>query len=96
MPKGKTIIHSTLDPAHLNKDVEARIGLVGDAGLVLDRLAEGDQKRASALTAMPLPLLPKLPRRIPIGSPKWMPKLTSNDAPLNPTACCGICSTRST
>jgi len=25
MPKGKTIIHSTLDPAHLNKDVEAKI-----------------------------------------------------------------------
>src|ERR1700710_3274941 len=40
MPKGKTIIHSTLDPAHLNKDVEAKIGLVGDAGLVLDALLE--------------------------------------------------------
>src|SRR5258705_13529342 len=36
MPKGKTIIHSTLDPAHLNKDVEAKIGLVRDAGLLLD------------------------------------------------------------
>src|SRR5258705_445234 len=35
MPKGKTIIHSTLDPAHLNKDVEGKIGLVGDAGLGL-------------------------------------------------------------
>ena len=40
MPKGKTIIHSTLDPDHLNKDVEAQIGLVGDAGLVLDALLE--------------------------------------------------------
>ena len=40
MPKGKTIIHSTLDPAHLNKDVEAKIGLIGDAGLVLDALLE--------------------------------------------------------
>ena len=38
MPKGKTIIHSTLDPTHLNKDVRAEIGLVGDAGLVLDAL----------------------------------------------------------
>src|SRR4029077_3086931 len=36
MPKGKTIIHATLDPAHLNKDVEAKVGLVGDAGLILD------------------------------------------------------------
>ena len=40
MPKGKTIIHSTLDPNHLNKDVEGKIGLVGDAGLVLDALLE--------------------------------------------------------
>src|SRR6202163_1958858 len=40
MPKGKTVIHSTLDPAHLNKDVEAKVGLVGDAGLVLDALLE--------------------------------------------------------
>ena len=40
MPKGKTIIHSTLDPAHLNKDVECKVGLVGDAGLVLDALLE--------------------------------------------------------
>src|SRR6185295_19295164 len=34
MPKGKTIIHATLDPAHLNKDVAATLGIVGDAGLV--------------------------------------------------------------
>jgi thiamine pyrophosphate-dependent acetolactate synthase large subunit-like protein len=40
MPKGKTIIHSTVDPAHLNKDVEAKIGLIGDAALVLDALLE--------------------------------------------------------
>src|SRR5580693_6731973 len=40
MPAGKTIIHSTLDPNHLNKDIECKIGLVGDAGLVLDALLE--------------------------------------------------------
>src|SRR3977135_3427152 len=40
MPSGKTIIHSTLDPNHLNKDVEVQIGLVGDAALVLDALLE--------------------------------------------------------
>ena len=48
MPKGKTIIHSTLDPAHLNKDVEAKIGLVGDAGLVLDALLEEIGKTVTA------------------------------------------------
>ena len=38
MPKGKTIIHATLDPDHLNKDVPAAIGLVGDAQLTLEAL----------------------------------------------------------
>ena len=52
MPKGKTIIHSTLDPNHLNKDVEAKIGLVGDAGLVLDALLE-ESARPSRRIATP-------------------------------------------
>ena len=37
MPKGKIIIHATLDPGHLNKDVRVQIGLVGDAGLTISR-----------------------------------------------------------
>src|SRR5256884_9243571 len=83
MPKGKTIIHSTLDPAHLNKDVEAKIGLVGDAGLVLDALLEQicktvrSDRDPGAVAA-----------EIAASHKEWlaemMPKLTSNDAPLNP------------
>ncbi len=40
MPKGKDkkFIHATLDPNHLNKDIYATVGLVGDAGLTLDAL----------------------------------------------------------
>src|SRR5579871_6112392 len=83
MPAGKTIIHSTLDPNHLNKDVEARIGLVGDAGLVLDALLEeiGKQvtsdRSASAVAA-------EIAASHKEWLEKWMPKLTSNAAPLNP------------
>ncbi|WP_256557422.1 thiamine pyrophosphate-requiring protein [Bradyrhizobium cajani] len=83
MPKGKTIIHSTLDPNHLNKDVEARIGLVGDAGLVLDALLEEIGKTvtadrdASAVAA-------EIAASHREWLAKWMPKLTSNDAPLSP------------
>ena len=40
MPKGKTMIHATLDPDHLNKDIYADVGLIGDAGLTLDALIE--------------------------------------------------------
>jgi acetolactate synthase-1/2/3 large subunit len=83
MPKGKTIIHSTLDPNHLNKDVEAKIGLVGDAGLVLDALLDEiarhvtADRHASAVAAEIAAVHKEW-----LG--KWWPKLTSNDAPLNP------------
>ena len=83
MPGGKKIIHSTLDPNHLNKDVVATIGLVGDAGLTLDAMLAELKKTvtanrdASALTAEI--------EKIRAGwMEKWLPKLTSNDAPLNP------------
>jgi len=83
MPKGKTIIHSTLDPNHLNKDVEARIGLVGDAGLVLDALLEEIARHVAAdrdgsAVAAEIAAVHKE------WLAKWWPKLTSNDAPLNP------------
>jgi acetolactate synthase-1/2/3 large subunit len=83
IPKGKTIVHGTLDPDHLNKDVRAEIGLVGDAGLILDALlAELERlvpspRDASAVAA----------EIAGIRDPwlaHWMPKLTSNDAPLSP------------
>ena len=38
MPAGKKVIHATLDPDHLNKDVACAIGLVSDAALTLDAL----------------------------------------------------------
>ena len=38
MPAGKKFIHATLDPNHLNKDVRAEIGLIGDAQLTLEAL----------------------------------------------------------
>jgi thiamine pyrophosphate-dependent acetolactate synthase large subunit-like protein len=65
------------------KDVEARIGLVGDAGLVLDALLEeigktvGADRDASAVAA-------EIAASHEEWLAKWMPKLTSNDAPLSP------------
>src|SRR5256712_7901475 len=58
MPKGKRIVHATLDPADINKDVRAELALVGDAGLTLDalitevsdRLRGGPRGRAAAVT----------------------------------------------
>jgi thiamine pyrophosphate-dependent acetolactate synthase large subunit-like protein len=82
-PPGKKIIHATLDPAHLNKDVRADIGLIGDAQLTLDALCVELQR------------IVKAPRdRSSIAGEiasirkawldEWMPKLTSDEVPLSP------------
>src|SRR3989475_4344855 len=38
MPKGKKLVHATLDPLDINKDVRPEMALVGDAALTLDAL----------------------------------------------------------
>ena len=40
IPEDKTIVHGTLDPADINKDVEVTYALVGDADLILKALVE--------------------------------------------------------
>jgi thiamine pyrophosphate-dependent acetolactate synthase large subunit-like protein len=83
MPKGKSIIHATLEPDHLNKDVAAQIGLIGDAGLTLDAL----------LTELST-LIPGARDSTDVAQEiaevregwlaEWRPKLTSNEKPLTP------------
>ena len=83
MPKGKTIIHSTVDAMHINKDVEAKIGLVGDAGLVLDALLAEIGQTVTAnrdATAVAAAIAHSHAEFLA----RWMPKLTNNDAPLSP------------
>jgi thiamine pyrophosphate-dependent acetolactate synthase large subunit-like protein len=83
MPKGRTVIHSTVDPNHLNNNVEVSQSLVGDAALTLDALliALDDrikEPRDYSATA----------REIMEVRTKWLadwaPKRNHNSAPLNP------------
>jgi thiamine pyrophosphate-dependent acetolactate synthase large subunit-like protein len=83
MPKGKTIIHATLDPNHLNKDIAADVGLIGDAALTLDALLEElkshlKTKRDSKAVAREIAEMRKA------WLEEWLPKLTSKDTPLSP------------
>ena len=84
MPKGKTIIHATLDAKDLNKDVPAQHVLLGDAKLTLESLntaLEGHPKDTVAARA-------DVPAQIAgikaDWLETWMPKLTSNAAPISP------------
>ncbi len=84
MPAGKKIIHATLDPADVNKDVIASDALIGDAGLILNALNEavadrlkGKKREIGAVKA----------EIADIRKPwfeKWSKKLTSNETPLSP------------
>ncbi len=83
IPKGATIIHSTVDPAHLNKDVRANIGLIGDAGLTLDALLAEIGKTVTA----PRDATNVAAEIAAINAgwmEKWLPKLTSGDTPISP------------
>ena len=84
MPKGKTIIHATLDPMDLNKDVAAQHGLIGDAKLTLQALSMAMQHHSKE----PAMARAQVPERIAQIRAEWMsewlPKLTNNEAPINP------------
>ena len=85
MPKGKTIIHSTIDVADLNKDIVAEHAVIGDAGLVLDALLAEVRDR---LKGKPRGRKAEVTKQIASMKgewlAQWMPKLTSNDKPLSP------------
>jgi thiamine pyrophosphate-dependent acetolactate synthase large subunit-like protein len=82
LPKRKKFIHATLDPDHLNKDVRADIGLVGDAKLSLESLCVEVERLVGE------PRDPFVAEDIAAlrqsWLAQWMPKLTSRDVPLSP------------
>ncbi|HMH52345.1 MAG TPA: thiamine pyrophosphate-requiring protein [Candidatus Acidoferrum sp.] len=85
MPKGKRLVHATLDAADINKDVAAELAVVGDAGLTLDaliievrdRLRGGPRGRATAVTQ-------EIKQLKTDWMAKWMPRLTQDTKPLSP------------
>jgi acetolactate synthase-1/2/3 large subunit len=83
MPKGKTIIQATLDPAHLNKDVRVQYGLLGDAQLTLRAVIDAC-KAAGATKKDPTAVAKQIAAMHEEWLKAWLPKLESNDEPLNP------------
>ena len=85
MPKGTRIVHATLDPTDLNKDLPAEHALIGDADLTLrallaevrDRLHGKPRGRAAAVTGE----IRKLKSE---WLAQWMPRLTAETRPLSP------------
>jgi acetolactate synthase-1/2/3 large subunit len=85
MPPDKVIIHATVDPADLNKDVPAEHALIGDAKLTLEALVSevkeivGRAKREHAERVQG-----EIKSVKAEWMAQWMPKLTSGEIPLSP------------
>ena len=87
IPEGPAIVHATLDPADLNKDVRAHHALVGDAALTLDALNEAvaDRLRSRGGAARdPAPAAARIASLRDEWLAEWAPKRTSDDTPLSP------------
>ena len=85
IPEGKRVIHATLDPADINKDVPVETALVGDAGLILGGLVEAVRDRSDGASEE---------RRAAVTGEinavksewleEWNSKLTSDEVPMTP------------
>jgi acetolactate synthase-1/2/3 large subunit len=84
MPAGKRIIHATLEETDVNKDVPCELGLLGDAKLTLAALIDAVIERRGPAPADPSEVAARIEAVRKPWLERWMPKLTSDEAPLNP------------
>jgi acetolactate synthase-1/2/3 large subunit len=85
MPAGKVMVHATLDPADLNKDVPADHALIGDAGLTLEALVAEVRARLGGRPRGRMAGVAAEIRRVKDEwLAAWRPKLTSDEVPLSP------------
>ena len=85
IPEGKRVIHATLDPADINKDVPVDIALVGDAGLILQELVEAVRDRSSGASDEHMAAVTGEISAVKAEwLEEWKPKLTSDEVPMTP------------
>ncbi len=85
IPDGKRVIHATLDPADINKDVPVETALVGDAGLILDGLVEAVRDRSNgASEEHTAAVTGEISAVKAEWLDQWKAKLTSDEVPMTP------------
>ena len=85
IPEGKRVIHATLDPADINKDIPVDIALVGDAGLILDGLVEAVRDRSNgASEERTAAVTGEISAVKAEWLDQWKAKLTSDEVPMTP------------
>ena len=83
MPDGKTILHSTNDPADINKDQKAAYSAVGDAKLVIRALIDEVKSRTNGGGRRNGEVVEEIANLKKEWLDEWMPQLTSDEVPIN-------------
>ena len=85
IPEGKRVIHATLDPADINKDVPVETALVGDAGLILDGLVEAVRDHTNGTSESRGDAVKQEISAVKAEwLEQWQSKLTSDEVPMTP------------
>jgi acetolactate synthase-1/2/3 large subunit len=85
IPPGKTLIHATNDPDDINKDYSCQFPVLGDAKLVFAQfLAELGQQAGAQSRPANQALMEEIRSVKETWQRQWMPRLTSDEVPLNP------------
>ena len=85
IPSGKALVHATVDADDINKDYKCAYPVVGDAKLVLGQFLEELKRQAGSQGRSSNQALHDEIRSInQRWLEQWMPKLTSDEVPINP------------
>lgn len=85
LPSKRTIIQSTIDERDINKDYDVEYAIIGDAKLVLRQLINEIKGQLKSNSIDKENSTKKEIRKVKNKwLEKWMPKLTSNQIPINP------------
>ena len=82
IPAGKVIVQSTIDELDINKDYMADFIIIGDARLVLKQMI--DEVKEKGMRARDEALIEEIASVKKEFLQEWMPKLTSDEVPINP------------
>jgi acetolactate synthase-1/2/3 large subunit len=83
IPRGKMLIHSTIDPVDLNKTLPTQYALIGDAKLTLQALLESCRKEVSTRRD-PSAVTQEIKAVEKEWMKEWLPRLTSDETPFTP------------
>ncbi len=84
IPKDKTIIQSVVDERDINRDYKVDYAIIGDAKLVLKQMIEEVKNQTKPIGNRGEKLAEEIRAVKEEWLNEWMPKLTSNEVPINP------------